>query len=657
MIFSFLRWRKGLLPFLIFCLLPNKGATQIAYWQRYFGGKGFDVGKQVYITPEETLILAGDTYSQDGLGGENHSTSGDIVVFHFATQGRVFWKRTLGGSGREELSKCIPVAGGYVVLGTTDSEDGDPGFGKGEMDIWVVKLDQQGNTLWKSRFGGSGNDKGFDIIQVSDGGFLVTGSSGSANGNMTGQLHHGGLDSWVAKLDVNGKIIWQRLMGGRREDWGRKLLEVSPGTYWVFHATTSADGDVVQHMAQKDAWLTALDAYGNTLWQKSYGGTQNDEIHTAVLDTADKTVVCGGATYSRDGDLTAHRGMGDFWLLKMDLKGDVVWSQSYGGSRSEGVSSLVITPDGNYVAAGLTKSRDMDVSQLQGFYDGWVLKVSRTSGQKIWARSLGYKAKDVIHEIISTPKGGFLGIGFSELPYGEDNMLTQGYFGGADFWLCNFGDPEDPASSPFYTPTLLSGKVIGQEEQQPLFSDITLTNNWTLDSLTSTHSDEQSGEYELDLPPEGLVSIGVMAQGYLFYGMDILMDTLKAQTHLTQDIELAPIRIGASLVLGNIYFDVGKWDLLPASYAELERLHKFLRLNPRVVIEIGGHTDNTGNPQDKIQLSLNRANAVKDYLLRRGIKEYRLQVKGYGMMRPIASNTTYSGRRKNRRVEFKIVLM
>ncbi|MEO1452146.1 MAG: OmpA family protein, partial [Bacteroidota bacterium] len=106
----------------------------------------------------------------------------------------------------------------------------------------------------------------------------------------------------------------------------------------------------------------------------------------------------------------------------------------------------------------------------------------------------------------------------------------------------------------------------------------------------------------------------------------------------------------------NIFFETGKWDLLPPSIPEMDRMVAFLELNPRVQIQVSGHTDNTGNKSQKVQLSLNRAESVKGYLREKGIAANRLRTKGYGMYRPIASNNTSAGRRKNRRVEFEVII-
>ena len=595
---------------------------QRAYWQRYFGGSGFDIGTEVLINKDWTLTIGGTTYSKDNIGKDQHGDASDILVFKFATQGKMFWQRNFGGSGYEELSSMVPTKdGGYVFVGTTDSGDGDTGQGFGLMDIWIVKLNGNGNIVWTRRFGGRGNDQGYAILALDDGGFMVGGASGSQNGTNVKLIHHGGIDSWLARLDAQGNIVWQKLWGGRRDEWVRDIVKVKEGEYWVVHASSSVGGDRLGGYGEKDAWVMSIDAYGNEKWQKNYGGKKNDEIHDAWAD-GKGAVYMTGSSFSSTVHLKAHKGQGDYWVIKLDHSGKVLWSKNFGGAKAEGANKIIPTKDGNILIGGMTKSKDGDVELLQGFYDGWILKLD-PNGRKLWSRSLGFAAKDIVSSLVETPVGGYLSVGYSELPFnnvGEPVNLSA-YSGGMDVWLCNFGDPQDEEVQPFFTPTLLSGTVKDKSSRKAIQADITITNNWTLDSLASTASKRGSGEFLMEMPSEGLISIGVLAKGYMLYGEDILMDTLGVKMSLVKNIELDPIALGKSLVLGNIYFNIGKWDLLPASYAELERLRKFLLLNPKVIIEIGGHTDNTGNAQDKIQLSLYRAEAVQRYLIAKGIPE------------------------------------
>ncbi len=252
--------------------------------------------------------------------------------------------------------------------------------------------------------------------------------------------------------------------------------------------------------------------------------------------------------------------------------------------------------------------------------------------------------------------GGFLCLGYATQAR-RARFQLPGHHGGGDIWLANFDDPDRLGVKPFRTPPVLVGQVKDKNNLEALSADIILTENISLDSLGRAKSEADSGNFVLLLPAYGLLSINILAPGYMFLGQEFLMDTVYGKTSLERSFYLDPIRINNKLILENTYFKSGAWDLLPASFAELERIVAFMDLNPRVSIEISGHTDNTGNKDQKIELSLKRAEAVKSYLVQKGIHPNRLKTVGIGMYRPIASNSTSEGRKRNRRVEMKVITM
>ncbi|MEL6134952.1 MAG: OmpA family protein, partial [Bacteroidota bacterium] len=413
----------------------------------------------------------------------------------------------------------------------------------------------------------------------------------------------------------------------------------------------SKDLDVGQSMGEKDAWLFMIDEEGHMIWQTSFGGEMDDDLQCSLIDH-EGNIVMGGTTFSQGGLIREQKGNGDIWIVKIDPNGTLLWSKTFGGSRAEGINDIRMTQDKQYIVCGLTKSRttDGDIELNQGYFDGWLLKISQ-QGTRLWSRTIGYEGKDVLSSVQALPDGGFLALGYAKQD--PNGFPLPGFHGGTDMWLCNFGDPLNGKVKPFVTPPVLIGTIKDRTTGLPLEATITLTNNRTLDSLTSTVSDPQDGSFALLMPAYGLVSINVMGEGYMFYGQDYLMDTIIDRTQINQEILLDPIRIGTKLILKNIYFETGQWDLLPASYAEMARVKAFMDKNPRVKVQISGHTDNTGNKQSKIRLSENRAGSVKNYLIGKGISRYRMQIKGFGMYRPISPNTTSEGRKQNRRVEFE----
>ncbi|HEX5026604.1 MAG TPA: OmpA family protein, partial [Agriterribacter sp.] len=150
-------------------------------------------------------------------------------------------------------------------------------------------------------------------------------------------------------------------------------------------------------------------------------------------------------------------------------------------------------------------------------------------------------------------------------------------------------------------------------------------------------------------------AFSVNRKGYLFYSQNFPFSKKMSDSTYTIDIGLQPVEAHASVVLNNIFFDVNKFELQPESISELTRVLALLNDNPGVKILISGHTDNTGKASDNMELSVNRAKAVVDYLIAKGIQPSRLQYKGFGSTHPVTNNATEEERAANRRTELTIL--
>jgi len=168
-------------------------------------------------------------------------------------------------------------------------------------------------------------------------------------------------------------------------------------------------------------------------------------------------------------------------------------------------------------------------------------------------------------------------------------------------------------------------------------------------------SDPVDGSFLVCLPADREYALTVSREGYLFYSDHFSLSGIREQaTPFLKDIPLKPIRVGETVVLRNIFFDTDQFNLKPESYIELEKLAGLLQRNPSLKIEISGHTDSIGSEQHNLELSLNRARAVFDYLVQQGISPVRMTCSGYGFSLPVDSNATETGRANNRRTEFKV---
>jgi outer membrane protein OmpA-like peptidoglycan-associated protein/tetratricopeptide (TPR) repeat protein len=202
--------------------------------------------------------------------------------------------------------------------------------------------------------------------------------------------------------------------------------------------------------------------------------------------------------------------------------------------------------------------------------------------------------------------------------------------------------------------TLLKGIISDELTQIPLGAVIEITDNEKNEVIASFESNSKTGKYLITLPSGKNYGMAVKAEGYLFHSENFNIPPTTSYREVEKNIELKKVEVGSVIVLNNIFFDFNKSTLRPDSYAELERLHKLLIEVPSLKIEISGHTDNIGSASYNQTLSENRAKAVVDYLVSKGIASTRLTYVGYGFTKPIATNDTEEGRQMNRRTEFKV---
>jgi len=312
-------------------------------WAKTYGGPGWDEAHSIQQTTDGGYIVAGWI-----AFGASYT---DIWVLKLDPNGDVQWQKTYGGPNWDMAYSIQQTSdGGYIVAGMTQS------FGAGYPDIWVLKLDPNGDVQWQKTYGGPYDDRTFSIQQTADGGYIVAGNTGSF-------APAGYIDIWVLKLDPNGNVQWQKTYGGPGAHWDMaySIQQTSDGGYIVAGETASfGAGDY-------DLWVLKLDSNGNVQWQKTYGGPYWD-IAYSIQQTADGGYIVAGWTASFGA------GLSDLWVLKLDPNGDVQWQKTYGGPDWDFAYSIQQTTDGGYIVAGLTYSFGA------GFSDLWVLKLDANGG-------------------------------------------------------------------------------------------------------------------------------------------------------------------------------------------------------------------------------------------------------------------------------------
>ena len=344
------------------------------------------------------------------------------------------WQKALGGSNYENANSIIETSdSGFLVIGTTASNDGDITENHGSVDVWLLKLDSLGSLEWQKSYGGTAGEEAFQIQETSDNGFIFIGYSTSSDGDLT--ANHGGDDVWVVKIDEAGVIEWQKSYGGSSHEIGYSISQNDIG-YVLCGMTSSNNGDVSGNHGGQDVWVVQLNLTGDQTWQKCYGGSNDEQAH-AIMPYFDGGFGVAGYSYSNDGDVSGNHGATDYWILRIDSEGAIQWSKMFGGTDYDLAQSIEMTPDSGFIVIGYIESNNGDVSGFHGgVYDYWVTKIDST-GNLIWQKCYGGNGTDEGFWIQHTQENGYILAGVSATLDNGDVTGHHGDAGYGDYWLVN----------------------------------------------------------------------------------------------------------------------------------------------------------------------------------------------------------------------------
>jgi uncharacterized delta-60 repeat protein len=339
-----------------------------------YGGAYYDGAYSVRQTSDGGYIVAGYTYS---FGAGDH----DLFLIKIDANGNIQWDKTYRGTSIDYAHSVQQTSdGGYIVAGGTWS------FGAGWVDIFLIKTDANGNIIWAKTYGGTYRDVAYSVQQTSDGGYIVAG--------WTNSIGAGYSDIFLIKTDANGNRIWAKTYGGTSWDEAYSVQQTSDGGYIVAGYTRSFGA------GSADIFLIKTDANGNIQWAKTYGGTYWDEAYS-VQQTSDGGYIVAGGTYSFGA------GWVDIFLIKTDANGNIIWAKTYGGGSYDYAYSVQQTSDGGYIVAGWTNSIGA------GYSDIFLIKTD-ANGNRIWAKTYGGGSYDYAYSVQQTSDGGYIVAGETE---------------------------------------------------------------------------------------------------------------------------------------------------------------------------------------------------------------------------------------------------
>ncbi|HRA58293.1 MAG TPA: T9SS type A sorting domain-containing protein [Bacteroidia bacterium] len=431
---------------LLFILLAATVQAQEIEWQNNIGGSGHDQLYSIQQTSDGGYILGG--HSSSGISGdktENFQGGFDYWVVKLDSKGNIQWQNTIGGSFFDELYSIQQTSdGGYILGGRSNSDiSGDKTENsQGDFDYWVVKLDASGNIQWQNTIGGNNSDYLTSIQQTTDGGYILGGYSRSSISGDKTEDNQGPDDYWVVKLDPTGNIQWQNTIGGNSVDQLTSIQQTNDRGYILggWSLSNISIDKTENSFGGSDYWVVKLDSIGNIQWQNTIGGN-SDDILNSIQQTSDGGYILGGSSYSDiSGDKTENsQGDFDYWVVKLDVSGNIQWQNTIGGSGNDELYSIQQITDGGYFLGGHSNSgiSGDKTESSQGDFDYWVVKLD-ASGNILWQNTIGGNYDDWLYSVQQTSDGGYILGGYSDADISGDKAEdSQGYF---DYWVVKLTD-------------------------------------------------------------------------------------------------------------------------------------------------------------------------------------------------------------------------
>lgn len=383
--------------FLLFIRISLSAQPNIQ-WEKTFGGNSYDALSSVLLTNEGYILLghtksfgagsddlwllsitvSGDTIWTNTIGWEDTEVSANLVkdfdegytIFgSFKKYLGGFWNVFLVGSneiGRMEWASIhdwtggfytsvydgiMHPDGGYLVISAFERD----GVLNSDWDNWLIRTNSNGDTIWTKNYGGDGNDFCSDIKISHEGGIIM---GGGEKGN--GDSHY---DWWLLKTDISGNIDWQKVWGSVKDEWINEIYKITDG--YIIAGITRSYGH-----GKTDGWLRKIDKEGNSIWDKTFGGSEDDYINDVIQTTDGGYIFIGSTKSFGEGDY-------DYWINRLDSEGNIIWSETYGGEDWDAARFVILSEENSYLIGGET------YSQGSGDSDAWLIKLKTNNDNLI----------------------------------------------------------------------------------------------------------------------------------------------------------------------------------------------------------------------------------------------------------------------------------
>jgi len=369
-------------------------------WQNCYGGSKWEKARDIIKIDDGYLIIC-NTRSDDGDISHAYGLV-DMWIVKISNTGDLLWKKTYGGSNGDDGVRIFEAGeGNFYIIGGSNSSDGDISYDPypDSWDLWVLKIDSVGNIIWEEIYGGNGDETVWTGTTTDDGGLVALVWTGSSDGDVSN--HYGYYDAWMIKVNSKGEKQWDFTLGSPGQDAGQAIIQTSDGGFLVGVSTILFEGGNItctpHNRDYVEAVLVKLDADLNIEWNRCYGGS-NDDLITGLLELNDGYLM-GANSRSNDGDVSGNHGSADHWIVKIDFDGNILWQKCLGGTGSEGYTRIY-NADDNFIVTGTTSSYNGDVtgnnSISEDYRDIWIVNLD-SDGEILWQQCFGGIANEELY--------------------------------------------------------------------------------------------------------------------------------------------------------------------------------------------------------------------------------------------------------------------
>jgi len=342
----------------------------------------------------------------------------------------VVWEKSFGGEDTEQINHLLQTRdGGFLASGYTQD-----GSFLGSANAYLLRLTKDGDSIWEGIYGGTDFDQVQAVIEVEDG-FVFAGLTRSNDGDVSNPL--GSIDAWIVKVDHFGNLIWEKSYGGEGIDVANDLIETNDGGILVIGESNSDDAGLSLD-GSTDMMLIKINVDGNLEWINSYDKNNIVDSGTIIIQNDDGTFMIGGGTASCEFSQSSVPCVADYWLIKINAEGDIIWDRTYGEVTADDLylSSLKLIPGIGYVLAGIRGE------------DAWMLSTD-LQGNLLWDKIIGGVGVEAVYDVTVTEYNHIIGVGYSTsdesgaLMDDADRLVFELDSEGQLLWVDLIGEPDN----------------------------------------------------------------------------------------------------------------------------------------------------------------------------------------------------------------------